>query len=80
MRRVSWRRTRHRRGGAPDNGTENSRGQEGGGAGDDDGDFVQFAVSPDRHTTFAISCNQSGIDIVGQLRELEEIWLGEALE
>ena len=50
------------------------------GAGDDDGDFVQFAVSPDRHTTFAVSCNQSGIDIVGQLRELEEIWLGEALE
>jgi hypothetical protein len=36
-----------------------------------------FAVSPDRHTTGAISCNQNGIDMAGMADDLAETWFTE---
>jgi CubicO group peptidase (beta-lactamase class C family) len=39
--------------------------------------YTVFAVSPDRHTTGAISCNQNGIDMAGMADDLAETWFTE---
>ena len=39
--------------------------------------YTEFGVSADRHTTGAIACNQSGIDMAGMGDDLAEIWFAE---
>ena len=45
--------------------------------GDGAGHYTAFGVSPDRHTTGAISCNQDGIDMAGMGDDLVETWFDE---
>ncbi|MFB7882665.1 serine hydrolase domain-containing protein [Microbacterium sp. NPDC056057] len=46
-------------------------GHDGAGAGDE----TSFAVSPDRHTTIAISCNHDGLHLPTVMNDLAAVWV-----
>jgi len=46
-------------------------------SGDGAGHYTAFGVSPDRHTTAAIQCNQDGIDMDSVFADLAETWVPE---